>query len=99
VTPLTERLLHLLKLAGPSGISGDELFRIVYDGQLPRYQGGHRGKDEQRQRSALKALVWRLNMELQYEGLQVVGEKCAGGWYQLKRIASRPGPSRKSPAT
>jgi hypothetical protein len=87
VTPLMERLLHVVHLAGPCGISGDELFAIIYDGQTPRYQGGNK---QHRARNALKALVWSLNQELEREGLRIVGERCIGGWYRLVKRSVRP---------
>jgi hypothetical protein len=86
MTPLSERLLHLLHLAGPSGISGDDLFGIIYDGATPRYQGGNK---QHRERTALKALIWQLNQELAHDGLRIVGEKCAGGWYRLVKRSGR----------
>jgi hypothetical protein len=85
LTPLKTRMLDLLRYAGSGGISGDDLYRIAYDGQLPRYQGGHAGRGEQRQRASLKANVWQLNQTLRGTGWRIVGSQCAGGWYRLQR--------------
>jgi hypothetical protein len=74
MTPIRERIFNLLRRA-PDGISGDDLFAIIYDGQLRRYQGGNRGT---RQRTALKAHIWHLNQEL--KDCRITGR---GGYYRL----------------
>jgi hypothetical protein len=68
LTPLQERLFDLIRRAGIDGISGADLFAILYDGRLPRYQGGHAGRGETRQPSTIKANVWLLNRALAGSG-------------------------------
>jgi site-specific DNA-methyltransferase (adenine-specific) len=72
-----------VRRAGLDGISGDDLFALVYDGQLPRYRGGRTGRNETRDRRALKAQIWRINQLLKREGLRIRGSQCAGGQYRL----------------
>jgi hypothetical protein len=83
MTPLKDRIYHLIRRAGPAGISGDDLFAIAYDGRLPRYQGGRAGPGETRQRSALKSNVYQLNKQIAANGHRIVGR---GGTYRLIRI-------------
>jgi hypothetical protein len=84
MTPLKQRILMLIRRAGPGGISGDDLFAIVYDGQLPRYHGGH--KDYARTaRTALKVHIYQLNKLIAQDGYLIRGSHCQGGWYQLQR--------------
>ena len=82
MTPLHERIVALVKRSGVDGISGDDLFAIVYDGQLQRYQGGHAGHNETRSRKTLKANVWLINQQL--NGCRIVASRCHGGryWWQ-----------------
>jgi hypothetical protein len=82
MTPLKNRLFSLIRRAGPAGISGDDLFTIVYDGRLPRYQGGRAGRGERRQRSALNANIHQLNKQIAANGYRIVGR---GGTYRLIR--------------
>jgi hypothetical protein len=81
LSPLKRRIFEILRRAGPDGIAGDALFDLVYDGRLQRYRGGHHGRDETQQRSALKANIHQLNQQL--DGDRIVGERCAGGRYRL----------------
>src|SRR6516162_7569645 len=64
VTPLKLRIFELVRRAGPGGIGGDDLFAIVYDGQLPRYRGGHDGRGGTRQRNTLKSNIYQINRQL-----------------------------------
>ena len=83
--PLKARILDLIQCAGTSGISGDDLWRIAYDGRLPRYRGGRNGRNETRQRPTLKANIWQINQVLADVGWHIRAERCAGGWYYLER--------------
>jgi hypothetical protein len=84
--PLKERILSLIRRAGPTGITGDDLFAIAYDEHLPRYRGGHKGRYETRARSALKANIYQINQLIQATGYRIVGSNCPGGWYRLVRV-------------
>jgi hypothetical protein len=86
MTPLKNRVLTLIRRAGPNGISGDDLFAIIYDGQLPCYRGGHAGRDETRQRTTLKANIHQLNKSIAANGIRVCGERCPGGHYRLVKM-------------
>jgi hypothetical protein len=86
MTPLKNRLLSLVRRAGPDGISGDDLFRVAYDGQVQRYRGGRAGRDETRQRATLKANIHQLNKLIAAEGLHIRGERCPGGHYRLVKM-------------
>jgi hypothetical protein len=97
LTPLQERIFNAVTRAGVAGICGNELFALAYDGQLPRYRGGHHGKDESQQRTTLKANIWHINKRIKARGLRIVGSPCAGGWYRL--IARElPAPPLRRPA-
>jgi hypothetical protein len=82
MTPLKDRIFQLIRRAGVDGIEGDLLFAIVYDGRLPRYRGGHAGRDETRQRDSLKANICQLNKQIAADGLRIAGR---GGTYRLIR--------------
>jgi hypothetical protein len=84
MTPLKARIFGLLRRAGSDGIAGDDLFAIVYDGQLPRYHGGHKDYSESSARSALKANIWQLNKLIVADGYRIDGR---GGCYRLQRRA------------
>lgn len=83
LTPLKQRIYDVVRRAAWHGISGDRLFAIVFDGRLPRYQGGRSGRGETRQRSTLKSNIWQINQQLR--GQRIIGSKCSGGWYWLKK--------------
>jgi hypothetical protein len=85
LTPLQERIFKAVGRAGVAGISCDDLFALVCDGQLPHYRGGHHGPGESQQRTALKANIWHLNKLIEGRGVRIVGSHCAGGWYRLER--------------
>lgn len=84
MTPLHQRIVTLLIVAGPGGMSGDDIFKIVYDGRLPRYRGSRHNVD--RNRWALKANVWRINKELQPKGYRINGTHARGGWYRYEKL-------------
>ena len=97
LTPLPERSFNAVGRAGVAGIFGDELFALVYDGQLPRFQGSHHGRGGGQQRTTPKANIWHLNKRIKARGLRIVGSPCAGGWYRL--IARElPAPPLRRPA-
>jgi hypothetical protein len=83
MTPLKQRIFAVVKRAGRDGLSGDDLFAIVYDGQLSRYVGSRH--NQMRQRTALKANIAELNKLLADKGLRICGERCPGGWYYLRK--------------
>jgi hypothetical protein len=83
MTPLKERIFEIVRRAGPDGIASDELFGLVYDGQLQRYRGAHHGRDETQQRSKLKANINQLNQFIKAAGYRIVGERYAGGHCRL----------------
>lgn len=85
LSPLKARIFDLVRRAGVGGISGDALFAVIYDGQLPRYRGGHAGRGEGRQRTTLKANIAQINVALADAGWRIRGSRCAGGWYWLER--------------
>ena len=88
MSPLKERILSLIRRSGAAGIDGDDLFAIAFDDQLPRYRGGHKGQGETRARSALKANVYQINQQIKSAGYRIVGSRCRGGHYWLRRKAS-----------
>jgi hypothetical protein len=83
MTPLKKRIYEIVRRAGPDGIAGDVLFDLVYDGRTQRYRGGHHGRDETQQRSALKANIYQINQHIKVAGYRIVGSRCAGGRYRL----------------
>lgn len=112
MTPLKQRIVTLLIIAGSHGISGDDLFRLVYDGRtrgssnytghgssLRWGTGGQRGPGEKLppQREALKAHICQINKQLEHH--RIVGSPEPGGWYTLitKSAWSRQSANRRFP--
>ena len=86
MTPLKLRIFELVRRAGPSGIGGDDLFAIVYDGQLPRYRGGHDGRGGTRQRNTLKSNIYQINRQLVDYRIVCSGRDRAARYY-LRRLS------------
>jgi hypothetical protein len=74
--PRKASIFDLVRRAGVDGIAGDDLMRIAYDHQLPRY----RGRGESRARPTFGRSI------KQSRGHRIRGEGCAGGHYRLTRI-------------
>jgi hypothetical protein len=85
MTPLKERILTLIRQAGPNVIDGDNLFALTYaDGYRPHGQGIR----EQRARTVLKAHVAQINKQLASESAwHIAASRCLGGHYTLRRVS------------
>jgi hypothetical protein len=73
MSALNQRIVDVVRRAGRGGISGTDLFAIVYDGQL------HYRQHEARGRSALKAHIWQINQPNRI----IIGSRQPGGWYWI----------------
>jgi hypothetical protein len=84
MTPFQQRLLAAVRAAGPDGIDGAALWERFYGGV-----GDHRMRcphDHAPARSALKAMIWRVNQSLSGAG-RIVGRN--GSTYRFEKMAEK----------
>jgi len=71
LTPLKARLFDAVSRAGPDGISGDDLFTIVFSERRASRMSG------------LKSHVWQINTAIALAGWRIDGR---GGFFRLRRM-------------
>lgn len=81
--PLKARIFDFVSRAGRDGISWDDLFALVYDGdRTPRVKSQQR---EKQARAALKAHIYQINTEIKDGGYRIIGHGGGRSVYRLEK--------------